>query len=95
MRAKIQLVGPTCQWGAFFREIHKPFPSTVRNKEELSLCATMDLVGPSHQALHIQSSFDDSRLLTHPTKRSEVVDDGEAPDGNDPKMGRRGSGVAH
>ena len=36
------------------------------NKEELSLRATMDLVGPSRQALHVQSSSDDSRLLTTP-----------------------------
>ena len=36
------------------------------NKEELSLRATMDLVGPSCQALHVQSSFNDSRLLTTP-----------------------------
>ena len=36
------------------------------NKEELSLHATMDLVGPSRQALHVQSSSDDSRLLTTP-----------------------------
>ena len=64
------------------------------NKEELSLRATMDLVGPSRQALHVQSSFDDSRLLTMPHERSEAVDDGEAPDGNDSEMGRRGSGVA-
>ena len=36
------------------------------NKEELSLRATMDLVGPSRQALHVQSSSGDSRLLTTP-----------------------------
>ena len=41
-------------------------PRTVRNKEELSLCATMDLVGPNRQALHVQSSSDDSRMLTMP-----------------------------
>ena len=41
-------------------------PRTVRNKEELSLRATMDLVGPSRQALHVQSSSDDSRMLTTP-----------------------------
>ena len=39
---------------------------TVRNKEELSLRATMDLVGPSHQALHVHSSSDASRMLTTP-----------------------------
>ena len=65
----------------------------MRNKEELSLRATMDLVGPSRQALHVQSSSDDSRLLTTPHRRSEAVDEGEVPDGNDSEMGRRGSGV--
>ena len=38
------------------------------NKEELSLRATMDLVGPSRQALHVQSSSDDSHLLTMPRR---------------------------
>ena len=38
------------------------------NKEELSLRATMDLVGPSRQALHVQSSSDDSCLLTTPNR---------------------------
>ena len=37
---------------------------TVRNKEELSLRATMDLMGPSCQALRVQSYSDDSRMLT-------------------------------
>ena len=36
------------------------------NKEELSLRATMDLMSPNRQALHVQSSSDDSRLLTTP-----------------------------
>ena len=52
----------------FFREIQKPFPRTMRNKEELSLRATMDLVGPSRQALHVQSSSDDSCMLTTPRR---------------------------
>ena len=38
------------------------------NKEELSLRATMDLVGPSRQALNVQSSSNDSRLLTTPRR---------------------------
>ena len=62
------------------------------NKEELSLRATMDLVGPSLQALHVQSSSDDSRLLTTPHRAQRGGGRGEAPDGNDPEMGRRGSG---
>ena len=45
---------------------------TVRNKEELSLHATMDLVGPSRQALHVQSSSDDSRMLTTPLRESWI-----------------------
>ena len=63
------MVGPTCQRGEhFFHEIQKPFPRAVRNKEELSLRATMDLVGPSRQALHVQSSSDDSHMLTTPRR---------------------------
>ena len=77
-------MGPSCQVKETFFQL---------NKEELSLCATMDLMGPSRQALHVQSSSDDSRLLTRCTERSKAVDDGEDPDGNDPEMGRRGSGV--
>ena len=56
-RAKIQPVGPRCQVEETFFQL---------NKEELSLRATMDLVGPSCQALHVKSSSDDSRLLTTP-----------------------------
>ena len=41
--------------GAFFSRNTEALPTysarTVRNKEELSLRATMDLVGPSRQAL--------------------------------------------
>ena len=51
------------RWVPAVRWRNNYFP---RNKEELSLRATMDLVGPSRQALHVQSSFDDSRLLTTP-----------------------------
>ena len=75
---------PAVRWRKHFFQL---------NKEELSLRATMDLVGPSRQALHVQSSSDDSRLLSTP-HHSEAVDDGEAPDGNDSEMGKRGSGVA-
>ena len=58
------------------------------NKEELSLRATMHLVGPSRQALHVQSSSDDSHMLTTPHRATEAVDDGEALDWNDPEMGK-------
>ena len=56
-RAKIQPVGPTCQGEETFFQL---------NKEELSLRAAMDLVGSSRQALRVQSSSDDSHLLTTP-----------------------------
>ena len=73
-------VGPRCQVEKTFFEL---------NKEELSLRATMDLVGPSRQALHVKSSSEDSHLLT--TRRTGRS---EAPDGNDSDMGKRSSGVA-
>ena len=50
--------------GTFFHEIQKPFRRTVHNKEQLSLRVTMDLVGPSRQALQVQSTSDGSRSLT-------------------------------
>ena len=43
-RAKIQLVGPSCQMEETFFQL---------NKEELSFRATMDLVGPTRQALQV------------------------------------------
>ena len=52
-------MGPSCQVEKTFFQL---------NKEELSLHATMDIVGPSRQALHIQSSSDESRLLTTPRR---------------------------
>ena len=58
-RAKIQPVGPSCQVEETFFQL---------NKEELSLRATMDLMGPSRQALQVQSSSDDSRMLTMPRR---------------------------
>ena len=67
-------MGLTCQrgGGTFFSRNTEALPTysarTVRNKEELSLRATMDLVGPSRQALHVQSSSDDSRMLTTPRR---------------------------
>ena len=78
-------MGPSCQVEETFFQL---------NKEELSLRATMDLVGPNRQALHVQSSSDDSRLLTTLHRTQRGGGDGEAPDGNDSEMGKRGSGVA-
>ena len=58
--------------GTFFSRNTEALPTysacKLRNKEELSLHATMDLVGPSRQALHVQSSSDDSRMLTMPRR---------------------------
>ena len=78
-------MGPSCQVEETFFHL---------NKEELSLHATMDLVAPSRQALHVQSSSDDSRLLTMPHRAQRGGDNDEAPDGNDSEMGISGSGVA-
>ena len=74
---KIRPVGPSCQVEETFFQL---------NKEELSLRATMNFT--SRQALHIQSSSDDSRLLTMLTTLCQAH-----PDWNDPEMGKRGSGV--
>ena len=58
-------MGPSCQVEeTFFFQL---------NKEELSLRATMDLMGPSRQALQVQSFSDDSRLLTT-TRRAQQGD---------------------
>ena len=77
-------MGPSCQVEETFFQL---------NKEELSLSATMDLVGPSRQALHVQSSSNDSRLLTTPHRAQRGGGLRRGPDGNDSEMGRRGSGV--
>ena len=55
-------MGPSCHGEETFFQL---------NKEELSLRATMDLMGPSCQALRVQSYSDDSRMLTtlHRTQR--------------------------
>ena len=55
-------MGPRCQGEETFFQL---------NKEELSLRATMDLVGPSRQALHVQSSSDDSHLLIKSVTKSD------------------------
>ena len=81
-------MGPSCQVEETFFQL---------NKEELSLHATMDLVGPSRQALHVQSSSDDSRLLTMLNTPRRAHQDGgrrRGPGRNEPVMGRRSNGVA-
>ena len=67
---------PAVRWRKHFFQL---------NKEELSLRATMDLMGPSRQALHVQSSSDDSWLLTtlNTPCRAHL-------DWNDPEMGKTG-----
>ena len=53
--------------------------------------------GPSCQPLHAHSTSD-GVVVDHvdhaAPSTSKVVDDGEAPDSNEPEMGRRGSRVA-
>ena len=55
------------------------------------MCAAMDpTVSLSMNSLLPMVSFVDHSALS----ASKVVDDGEAPDSNEPEMGRRGSRVA-
>ena len=58
------------------------------------MCAAMDpAVSLSTHSLLLMVSFVDH--VDHSTpSASKVVDDGEAPDSNEPEMGRRGSRVA-
>ena len=58
------------------------------------MCAAVDpAVRFSMHSLLLMVSFVDH--VDHATpSASKVVDDGEAPDSNEPKMGRRGSRVA-
>ena len=58
------------------------------------MCAAVDpAVSLSTQSLLPMVLFVDH--VDHATRSaSKVVDDDEAPDGNDPEIGRRGSGVA-
>ena len=84
-RAKIQPVGPAVMWRKHFFQL---------NKEELSLRATMDLVGPSRQALNVQSSSDDSRLLTTPHQTQRGDGRRRGPGRERLGGGKRGSGVA-
>ena len=58
------------------------------------MCAVMDPgVSLSMHSLLLMVSFVDHVDHAAPTA-SKVVDDGEAPDSNEPEMGRRGSRVA-
>ena len=58
------------------------------------MCATMDpAVNLSTHSLLLMVSFVDH--VDHAaSSASKVVDEGEAPDNNEPEMGRRGSRVA-
>ena len=57
------------------------------------MCAAVDpTVSLSTHSLLPMVSFVDHVYHTAPSA-SKVVDDGEAPDNNEPEMGRRGSGV--
>ena len=44
--------------------------------------------------IHVQSSSMTLVCSPRRAEHSKAVDNGKAPDGNDPEMGRRGSGVA-
>ena len=58
------------------------------------MCAAMDpAVSLSTHSLLPMVSFVDHADHSTPSA-SKVEDDGEAPDSNEPEMGRRGSGVA-
>ena len=58
------------------------------------MCAAVDpVVSLSTHSLLLMVSFVDHVDHAVPSA-SKVVDDGEAPDSNEPEMGRRGSGVA-
>ena len=58
------------------------------------MCAVVDpAVSLSMQSLLLMVSFVDHVDHSAPSA-SKVVDDGEAPDSNEPDMGRRGSRVA-
>ena len=58
------------------------------------MCATVDpAVSLSMHSLLLMVSFVDHVDHAAPSA-SKVVDDGEAPDSNEPEMGRRGSRVA-
>ena len=78
-------MGPNCQVLETFFQL---------NKEELSMRAAMELVGPSCQAPHVQSSSDDSRLLTTPRRAQRGGGRWRGPVRERPEMGRRDSGVA-
>ena len=65
MRAKIQLVGPTCQRGeSFFREIQKPFPWVLavrwrnhyfaRNKEAFPCVRSWTQLSASPRTVHFR-----------------------------------------
>ena len=57
------------------------------------MCAAVDpAVSLSMHSLLLMVSFVDHVDHSAPSA-SKVVDDGEAPDSNEPEMGRRGSGV--
>ena len=58
------------------------------------MCAAMDpTVSLSTHSLLLMVSFIDHLDHSAPSA-SKVVDDGEAPDSNEPEMGRRGSRIA-
>ena len=98
-------MGPTGQRGArYFHEIQRPFrwvPDVrwrnhyfARNKEAFPCVRPWTQLSTSPRTVHFRwTSFVDHVDHAAPSA-SKVVDDGEAPDSNEPEMGRRGSRVA-
>ena len=91
--------------GTFFREIQKPFPWVLavrwrnhyfaRNKEAFPCVQPRTQLLASPHTVHFRwMSFVDHVYHGAPSA-SKVVDDGEAPDSNEPEMGRRGSGFTN
>ena len=90
--------------GTFFREIRRPFrwvPAVrwrnhyfARNKEAFPCMRPWTQLSASPRTVYFRwMSFVDQVDHSAPSA-SKVVDDSEAPDSNEPKMGRQGSRVA-
>src|SRR4051812_39353454 len=89
--------------GTLFREIQRPFrwvPDVrwrnhyfARNKDAFPCVRPWTQLSASTHSLLPMVSFVDHADHAAPSA-SKVVDDGEAPDSNEPEMGRRGSRVA-
>ena len=103
MRAKIVGGSDMSAGGTLFREIQRPFrwvPDVrwrdhyfARNKEAFPGVRPWTQLSDSPHSLFPMVSFVDHVYHAAPSA-SKMVDDGEAPDSNEPTMGRRESRVA-